>query len=83
MFHVVVLDLFYMFSLDPMVLYFDLVDFFQVSGPAQRRTWTPIENHWRTVEKQSGTTRGTTEPRIWERECPGGVAAVAAGGSSR
>ena len=38
MFHVVVLDFFNMFSLDPMVLYFDLDDFFQVSGPAQRRT---------------------------------------------
>ena len=64
-----------------MVLYIALVDF-QVSGPAQRRTWTPIGNRWETTEKQSGTTRSTTEPCIWEGECPGGVAVVAAGSSS-
>ena len=54
---------------------------FRSPVPAQRRTWTPIENRLKTVEKQSGTTRGTTEPCIWEGECPGGVA-VAAGSSS-
>ncbi len=74
MFHVVVLDFFNGSQST-------LVDF-QVSGPAQRRTWTSIENHWKTIEKQSGTTRSTTEPCIWEGECPGGVAVVVAGSSS-
>ncbi len=74
MFHVVVLDFFNGSQST-------LVDF-QVSGPAQRRTWVPIENHWKTIEKQSGTTRSTTEPCIWEGECPGGVAVVVAGSSS-
>ena len=74
MFHVVVLDF---FNGSQSIL----VDC-QVSGPAQRRTWTPIENHWKTIEKQSGTTRSTTEPCIWEGECPGGVAVVVVAGSS-
>ena len=73
MFHVVVLDFLIM-------SHSTLVDF-QVSGPAQRRTWVPIENHGKTIEKQSGTTRSTTEPCIWEGECPGGVAVVVAGSS--
>ncbi len=74
MFHVVVLDFFNGSQST-------LVDF-QVSGPAQRRTWTSIENHWKTIEKQPGTTRSTTEPCIWEGECPGGVAVVVVAGST-
>ena len=43
MFHVVVFDFLLRFSLDSMVLYIVVV-YFQVSGPAQRRTWTSIED---------------------------------------